>query len=160
MNQQFLKERFEYKDGQLIYKIKPSNNRNIGDTAGSSDANYIQIIINNKKCYCHRLVWIYHNGDIPIGMQIDHINRNKTDNRIENLRLSTPRNNCLNKTKQSRNTSGYKGVSWYKRDKKYRATIKHNCKNIHLGYFDTPELAHAAYIDAATKLHKDFACVI
>jgi hypothetical protein len=161
MNQQLLKERFEYKDGQLIYKITTSPRVRIGNVAGTLDKKgHRGIKINNKRYYCHRLVWMYHNGDIPIGIQIDHINRVKDDNRIENLRLATSLNNSCNSTKRINNKSGYKGVSWSKVGKKWLAQVSHNYEKIYLGYFDTPELAHAAYVDAATKLHKDFACVI
>ena len=158
MNKEQLNERFEYKDGQLIYKIKTSKKMNIGDEAGSVDnRGYRVIIINYKRYMAHRLVWTYHNGEIPTGFEIDHINQTKADNRIENLRLATPSQNRSNVTKYKNNTSGFKGVSWNKRDKKWQAFIMHNKKSIRLGRFATPELAHAAYKQAATKHQGDFA---
>ena len=155
---QLLQKLFEYKDGNLIWKIKPSQKVNIGDIAGCVSDGYIQIQINKKLYKAHRLIWMFHNGDIETGLDVDHINRIKSDNRIENLRLATVSQNQSNVTKYKNNTSGYKGVSWDKRRKKWRAQINHNNKKIHIGYFDTPELAHAAYIAAAAKLQGEFAC--
>ena len=158
MTQKQLHEMFEYKNGQLIYKIKTSRKVKIGDVAGYvNKLGYRQISINYKLYQAHRLIWIMHNGDIETGLDIDHIDRNPSNNRIENLRVSTRSQNRSNSTKQKNNTSGYKGVSWHKCAKKWMACIKHNQIHIHLGLFATPELAHAAYVDAATKLHKDFA---
>lgn len=159
MNKELLHELFEYKDGNLIYKIKPSNNRNIGDVAGTIDTKGYRVIkINYKRYMAHRLVWTYHNGEIPTGLQIDHINQIKDDNRIENLRLATHSQNQSNATKNKINKSGFKGVSWHKRSKKWMAMIGHNNKKINIGGFSTPELASEAYKAAAIKLNGDFAC--
>lgn len=106
----------------------------------------------------HRLIWMFHYGDISDGLEIDHIDRNSKNNRIENLRLSTSSQNKCNRSKRKDCSSGYKGVETSKTTKKYRARIRYNNKKIHLGYFDTAELARDAYVAAATKLHGDFAC--
>ena len=159
MNKEQLHTMFEYKDGNLIYKIKTSKKMNIGDEAGHiSPRGYITISINYKIYMAHRLVWMFHYGDIPTGIQIDHINQNKSDNRIENLRLATISQNHYNITKRKNNTSGYKGVSRYRRGKKWEAVMSHNNKKIHLGLFATPELASEAYKEAAIKLQGEFAC--
>ena len=99
----------------------------------------------------HRLAWFYVYGSWP-NDQIDHINRNKTDNRIANLREVTNKQNQQNASKRSDNTSGHPGVSWYKRDSKWQARIKHNQKDTHLGYFENLEEAIAAR-KAAEKLY-------
>ena len=91
----------------------------------------------------------------PENMIVDHINGNVLDNRRSNLRICTKHQNTMNKIVT--NTSGYKGVSWHKRDKKWQAQIKINYVNIHLGLFSTPELAHKAYCEAAIKYHGEFA---
>ena len=91
--------------------------------------------------------------------QVDHINHDTVDNRKSELRLCTHSQNSHNQGRNSKNTSGYKGVHWYKRDKKWQAQIKLNGKKIHLGYFSTPEEAHAAYCKAALELHGEFAKV-
>ena len=161
MNKEQLNERFEYKDGNLIYKIKNKNAHgiNIGDVVGTIDTKGYRVIKINKKVYkAHRLIWIYHNGDIEDGLFIDHIDRNPLNNKIENLRLATRSQNGSNATKNITNTSGYKGVSWHKRSKKWMASIKYNCKTINIGGFSTAELASEAYKVAAIKYKGDYAC--
>lgn len=88
----------------------------------------------------------------------DHINQNKLDNRRCNLRTATRSQNLCNKGKQSNNTSGFKGVCWVKRDKKWLAQIRINGKRKHLGYFDSKKQAARAYSKAAKKYHGEFAC--
>lgn len=88
---------------------------------------------------------------------VDHINGNGLDNRRENLRLATKATNGANRGKPATNTSGYKGVSWHKRDETWQAFISVNGKRIHLGCFDTPELANEAVIKAREKYHGEFA---
>lgn len=85
----------------------------------------------------------------PLGMDIDHINGNKLDNRRSNLRIATRSENMRNSKKRIDNSSGFKGVVFYKRDKNWRAYIKINYKQIHLGYFDTAMKAARAYDNAA-----------
>lgn len=87
----------------------------------------------------------------------DHINGNTLDNREENLRSATNAQNTQNQGLRLDNTSGYKGVTWDKRDKKWKAQIEANGKGKSLGNFDTPELAYQAYCEAAKKLHGEFA---
>jgi len=93
----------------------------------------------------------------PDGMETDHINGDKLDNRRENLRICTRAENSRNKRKRAHNTSGYKGVYWYKQDKKWEAQIEIEGKNIHLGYFEDLLNAARAYDAAAIKLHGSFA---
>jgi hypothetical protein len=100
----------------------------------------------------HRLVM----GD-PEGKFIDHRNGNKLDNRKAFLRPATNAENQYNQGIPSRNTSGHKGVHWHKRDQKWSAQIRHEGKQIHLGYFTDLEDAAQAYREAAVKYHKEFA---
>ena len=104
----------------------------------------------------HRLAWFFVYGEWP-QKQIDHINGNKSDNRISNLRLATASQNLSNKGITKSNTSGYKGVSFNRTKKKWMASIKVNKKSINLGYFLTPEEASEAYKAAAIKHHGEFA---
>lgn len=109
-----------------------------------------------KKRYCvHRIIWIWVHGKEPID-QIDHINGNKADNRLCNLREANTAENMRNVGKQSHNTSGWKGVSWHKLRSKWRADIKVNQKQIAVGLFDCPAAASFAYQIAADKYHGKF----
>lgn len=134
---------------------------------------YAEVVLYNKQCeeVARTLIdlediekvkdkkWnIHHNGyvmngttlfhrfimDCPDDMVVDHINHNRLDNRKENLRICTKHQNDMNKKILPNNTSGITGVSWDKRKNKWRARIKYNQKEIHLGYFNTKEEAAEA----------------
>lgn len=104
----------------------------------------------------HRLVGIAYIENRDNKECIDHIDGNKSNNNINNLRWVTHQENQWNKNISSKNTSGIKGVSWYKRDKKWRATINLNTK-IHLGYFDNIEDARLAIELKRNELHGIYA---
>lgn len=101
--------------------------------------------------YMHRQIMGF-----PEGLQVDHINGNKLDNRKCNLRLATNSQNHCNRGKQSNNTSGYKGVFWHKRTQKWVARIGLNRKGISLGLYADPKDASAAYLAASAKYHGEF----
>lgn len=90
-------------------------------------------------------------------IQVDHINGNKLDNRKKNLRLATNQQNQYNVGLRKDNTSGYKGVSWYKKGKKWHAAIRNGNKSIHLGYFKTAVEAARAYDKAAVEFFGEYA---
>jgi len=98
----------------------------------------------------HRLIWQHHNGPIPKGMQIDHINGDGLDNRLENLRLCTNMQNHWNRHRSIEHSSKYKGVHWDKVNRRWRVTIGYMNKNISVGHFDSEEEAARAY-DAKAK---------
>ena len=131
--------------GDLVRKISTSSNARAGDVAGtvSSTTGYRQVNIDGKFYGAHRLVWLYHYGVWPSD-QIDHINRDRTDNRIENLREATDAQNRRNMSRRHDNTSGHVGVSWCSRTKKWVAQIQHTGKNIFLGRCREKEDAIAA----------------
>ena len=112
-----------------------------------TDKGYVEICIAQKRLKAHRWAWFYVYGELP--KQIDHINGDKTDNRLCNLRVVTNKQNHENRGAQNNNTSGFKGVTSFKN--KWRAQITHNRKNHHIGLFDTPEKAHAAYKQKANE---------
>lgn len=95
----------------------------------------------------------------PKGMVTDHINGNKLDNRKSNLRICTPAQNSMNSKKHIIQSSKYKGVSWYKRDKCWRAYVNFGRRQIHLGYFAKEIDAVKAYNKRAKEVHKEFACL-
>lgn len=147
ITQDLLHELFDYQDGNLIRKTKVSTRSNIGDIAGTlHKATGYRIIKINKKPYKeHRLIWIYHNGDIKNKLQIDHINGIKNDNHIENLRLVTNQENSFN--------AKAKGYCWCKRTKKWSSYIYINSKHKSLGYYDNEKDAREAYLIAKEKYH-------
>ena len=133
----------------LIYGPR-SKTRPIG-TLGKRG--YIQIAFRGKRLYAHRVAWAIAHGRLP-EMPIDHINGDKTDNRLSNLREVTRQENIHNQTKpQATNKSGYLGVCWNKRAKKWQAGITVEKKAKYLGLFSTAEEAHAAYLAAKLVHH-------
>lgn len=107
-----------------------------------------------RSVYMHRQLLGLAHGD---GRHGDHCNMNKLDNQKANLRVCSHAENMRNRKAYANNTSGFKGVGFDKRDKKWRADIWLNGKHKHLGYFSTPEAAYSAYCQAATELHGAFA---
>jgi len=110
-----------------------------------------------KQVKAHRYIWEHYNGEIKAGLEIDHINGIKTDNRIENLRLATKSQNQHNSKIRIDNKSGVKGVHWNKKAKKWIAKIKHNTIEHHLGTFNSLEDAKDKVENKRVELHKDFA---
>lgn len=142
---ELLREYYFYSRGHL-YKAKKSAARDkIGDKIGNkTKKGYIQGQFRGSKYLIHRLIWIYHYGDIPKGLHIDHINRIKDDNRIENLRLVTNSENHFNRES--------KGVA-ITPNGKFTAYITKNYKRIHLGTFKTEEKAKEARKNGKLKHH-------
>ncbi|MCG7388318.1 HNH endonuclease [Pantoea sp. ACRSB] len=136
---------FEYKDGELYWKDSPNNKVKKGSLAGSVDVKgYLRVRVNGKWLMQHRVVWVMHHGDIPHGMQIDHINHNRTDNRIDNLRVVDGIGNGRNRTQHKNNSSGATGVYFKPSHRKWGAQIRVKGKNKHLGYFASIEDAIAS----------------
>lgn len=131
-------------------KIKP------GDAAGSKGrCGYLRIRLQGAAQQAHRLAWLYMTGSMPPdGMVIDHINGDRLDNRWANLRLVSHPVNMQNQRSARKGTaSGLLGVRRQSRGPGWVAAIKVDGKLTHLGSFGTPELAHAAYLEAKRRLH-------
>lgn len=146
-------EYFLFDGARLVWKERPEthfktksamktfNTSHAGKVAGSkwtprrSNTSYITTILYGKLYYLHRLVWEMHCGAIPSGMHIDHINGDGTDNRIENLRLVSHKENMKNQRMPKSNTSGCTGVYWNKSRSKWVATIMVDGKGKSLGYY-------------------------
>ena len=136
----------------------PRQGVSVGDVAGGPDFwGYWKIGIDGKKYAAHRLAWLYVHGAWPT-TDIDHIDRRKSNNAIENLRVATDTQNLMNAKTRSDNRSGYKGVCFEAGRNKWRAGISIDGRYVNLGRFSTPEVAHAAYCAAATKHYGEFAC--
>jgi hypothetical protein len=143
--------------GLFTWKVKTGPRAVLGKEAGGPhNSGYRQIMIKGVKYLSHRLAWYYIYGVEP-REYLDHKNGVRDDNRLSNLREATWAENQRNQGKRSGNKSGYKGVFWNKETKKFRTQCKVNGKKHHLGYHDTAERAHAAYVAFATKEHGAFA---
>lgn len=140
-----------------IFRWKNTKARRVknGDIAGSKGKRYWLINLQSIPRSAHRLAWIYIYGEVP--NTIDHINGDGHDNRISNLRDCTQAQNNRNRRIDERNKSGFKGVSWHKGARRWRATIMHMGKQKHLGFYDDPALAHEAYMTAAQTAFGAFA---
>jgi len=156
--QEELRQKFEYRDGMLFYKTVFTNRTKLNSRAGYLSKEGYRVIRHFDKLYKeHRLIWIFHFGEIPKGIQIDHIDLDKSNNRIENLRLATRSQNRGNLIAYKNTTSGLKGVHFHKRQNKWTASIQKENVSKHLGSFDTKVEASEAYKQAALELFGEFA---
>ena len=121
---------------------------------------YLTGKLSGKRYYAHRIIWVLVTGNQP--EEVDHINGNKTDNRIENLRSVTRTQNMRNRPISKNNTSGVVGVSWSKSDKKWSAHIRINGRQIHIGRFCRKDAAIAARKakEEALKFHKNHGRIV
>ena len=149
-----LKELLDYNpdSGVFTWKVKPAKCIRVGSEAGclSTTTGYIVIGIKGKLYQAHRLAWLYVYGCWP-KHQIDHINHNRSQNAINNLREATHTENQRNRSANKNNSSGCCGVQRYKRTGKWQAYIKPGEKIIHLGYFNKKEDAITARQEADIK---------
>lgn len=145
--------------GALTWRVRLGPMCKFGETAGVIKSGYRRIAIDGRSYTASHLAWFHFYGIAPIGL-VDHENRDKDDQRIENLRPATHEQNSRNMGRNSANTTGFKGVAVFNKSGKptrYRALIRANGKRTFLGIFDTPEEAHEAYCKAAKDLHGEFA---
>ena len=138
--------------GVFTRKIRTSNRVKVGDVAGFlRHDGYIGICVHRGWFLAHRLAWLHVHGEWPAKF-LDHINGDRSDNRITNLRKAT---NAENKQNSLRphvdNKTGYLGVCHDK--EKFKAQICINGRIRYIGCFPTPEAAHAAYLEAKRRLH-------
>lgn len=118
-------ECFYYDNGILRWKIRRANCVKVGDEVGfKHEREGYRFFCRDRKQYStHRVIWEMFNGPIPNGMEIDHINHIRDDNRIENLRMVTKQSNMENKSKYKNNTSGFTGVSFDKDSGKWSVIV-------------------------------------
>lgn len=152
-----LRELFSYnpEDGLFtrIKSICPAGKVGVTVNYLDKSTGYIKVTVDGKQYYAHRLAWLYSFGEWPAQM-VDHIDMDRTNNRLVNLRAANKALNMQNQKKPLRsNRSGFLGVSPGKRPGLWRATIVVDNRQHHLGAYDTPEEAHEAYIAAKRRLH-------
>lgn len=135
-NETEIQNRLKYDRGKLYWVKDNGTNIKAGQLAGTIGGHgYRYINIDNQKYLEHRLVWLYHKGVWPKN-QIDHIDGDRTNNRIENLRETDQSGNNKNQSLRKDNRVGYRGVSWYKQTKRWIVKIGDKNNRHHLGYFD------------------------
>jgi hypothetical protein len=146
-SQEALRGLFDYEEGFLVRRTVGSNGKHkVGDVAGCLNQNgYYYVKIGSTEYKGHRLIWKWHHGTEP--ETLDHIDDDKSNNRIENLRPLTHRQNCSKAAQERRKTSNPPGV-WARRNGRFTAMIQVDGKRRSLGTFDTPEQAHQAYMEA------------
>jgi hypothetical protein len=128
------------------------NSANAGKEALVTDSKgYRQGTLFGKTVKAHRIAFAIFHGRVPSG-HIDHINANRSDNRIENLRECSNAENCRNTSSMKGGTSNFLGVCWYARNKRWHSQITVNRRRLHLGFFRDEEEAAKAY-DAAAEAH-------
>lgn len=139
----------------LVYKKEVlSGTRPIrkGTPAGCKHTNYWVIAVDKRQYKVHRIVWMLHKGE-DFEANIDHINGDGFDNRIENLREATSADNRQNIAVPKNNKSGFIGVAWQESTKRWSASIMANGVRTFLGYYQTPEEGFEVYAKAKRELH-------
>ena len=154
----FFQERLEYnaETGEFTW-LGDFNAKRVGRRAGTTigSKGYRTITIKKRRYYEHRIAWYMMTGNDPTGLEIDHINGDKSDNRFSNLRMATCQQNKVNCGLSANNTSGYKGVT--KNRKAWIASIMKDRQYVYIGSFETPEEAAKAYDAKAVELFGDYA---
>lgn len=154
MTQKYLKTQFYYREG-FLYRFKYGRQNK---PAGSicKKKGYRHIFCKGKRYKAARLIFLYHHGYLPV--TVDHIDRNRQNDKIENLRAASFHENQWNKGKTPRKTtSRYKGVHWVENRNKWKAVISVNNYPKYLGYFEKEDDAGKAYNKAAKFHYKQFA---
>jgi hypothetical protein len=157
LTQDLLRALFEYQpDGRLLRKVTTNPRAKAHTYSGCiNGAGYLRTRVSGTLYQNHRLIWFMFHGTWP--EMVDHINGNRTDNRIENLRPCNQSQNMQNMASRVDSKTGVKGVGWREDKQKYRARIVVNGKERCLGHFVTLDEARSAVQAARTKYHGEFA---
>lgn len=165
---EWLRECFDYADGSLVWRVRPLdhfdsahqqrifNARQSGSVAGTIErGGYVRInLAGYWRIAAHRIIYAMHHGHWPV--EVDHIDGDPSNNRIENLRAATHAQNLRNMRTPSSNTSGVKGVSFHKDTGKWSAWIRDSGAMRHLGTFANIHDATAVRKSAERELYGDF----
>lgn len=149
--------RYDPATGDFFWLIQANQGVPPGNQAGCLDERgYLILSYKNRRYKGHRMAWLMMTGSAPLA-DVDHRDRNKSNNRFRNLREATRGQNVANAGKRSTNTSGFKGVSFHKKTGRWPASICSEGKLRYLGLFDTSEMAYGRYCAAARATFGDFA---
>lgn len=145
-------------EGKLYYKIWVSGLPKdcVGKEAGYSQAGRRIVRISGKSFYVSRIIWAVARGRISKSMEIDHIDRNRSNDKISNLRIVSRGENLRNKNIYKSNSSGHFGVSFHKRAQRWFAQCVVNGKNYHGGYFNSKKKAAEAALNLRRKMRKKY----
>jgi hypothetical protein len=146
------KQYFEYRNGTLHRLSSNNQHTHVGSTNSNG---YKQFEHQGRTYMLHRAIWEFHNGPIPHGAQIDHIDRDPLNNHIENLRVCTQSQNQINSKRPSNNTTGYKGVLATPSGK-FQARLGYNGTKLYLGLFSTAEEAAECVRKRSLELFGEF----
>lgn len=125
-----------YVNGELFWKVTVASRGIAGGKVGNLNGDgYLCFNYKGKSHKVHRVIWEMHNGPIPKGMQIDHLDHNRVNNLLSNFRLVDSRTNTRNQKKRVTNSSGVTGVYWHKRDSIWYAAISDGTRLVSLGTF-------------------------
>jgi hypothetical protein len=157
LTQETVQALFEYRDGALFWKVSNNNFIQVGQQAGTSvnDSGYHIVGIGGKTYRLHRIVFMYHYGYFP--KNVDHIDGDRANNSIENLRPADDFENSRNSRISKRNKSGVKGVCWANHVNKWLVQVRQGNSKKYLGLYDDLELAELVAIEARNKFHKEYA---
>ena len=148
---------YEPESGKLFWLQPVARWIRVGEEAGTYCKHAVDITLDKVTYRAHRIIWFLVTKKDPGNMMIDHIDGNPHNNKFENLRIATSRQNQCNQKIRRDNTSGLKGVSWSEERQKWQTGIQVNGKRVGLGRFNTKEEAYEAYCKAAKELHGEFA---
>jgi hypothetical protein len=151
----YLHSVFEIKDGLLYNKVQRNSRVKVGELAGSNSGAYRLVFLNAIPWQVHRILFYMVHKFNPV--TVDHIDGDKQNNHIDNLRAATPSQNGANQFLTKANKSGVKGVSWAKKSNKWNACIRVNGKNKNLGYFVDLEDAKDFVVLAREMTYQEFA---
>jgi hypothetical protein len=154
LSQELLQRIFHYEDGSLFRKKQIGEETIIGKIAGRRSHAYRSVYVLGKEYMEHRIIFMLHHGYLP--PEVDHIDGDKLNNKIDNLRAATHAENLKNQKIKSCNTSGNKNVGWAKREQRWRVRLTVAGKDKHIGYFKDRELADLVAIEACNLYHKEF----
>jgi hypothetical protein len=151
----YLHSVFEIKDGMLYNKVQRNSRVKVGQLTGSNSGAYSLVFLNAIPWQVHRILFFMVHKFNPI--TVDHIDGNKQNNHIDNLRAATSSQNCANQFRTKANKSGVKGVSWAKKSNKWNACMKIKGKTRNLGYFADLEDAKEFIELAREMVFQEFA---